>query len=121
MSGSNAVRPRLNAAVGDPVVERLRVARRTFAPRGSARGRLIDAAVDTYAVRRQHADPLTALRILVAGPPKAGNMWIKCLLAAIYDLRWEGGVAIPSTPSAAAAHRTRRLPTGHHLPPALPL
>ncbi len=28
------------------------------------------------------------MRILVAAPPKTGNMWVKCLLGAIYDLRW---------------------------------
>lgn len=38
--------------------------------------------------RRQAAPPTSDLRILVAGPPKTGNMWIKCLLANIYDLHW---------------------------------
>lgn len=28
------------------------------------------------------------MRILVAAPPKTGNMWAKCLLGTIYDLRW---------------------------------
>ena len=28
------------------------------------------------------------MRILVAAPPKTGNMWLKCLLGTIYDLRW---------------------------------
>jgi hypothetical protein len=28
------------------------------------------------------------VRILVAAPPKTGNMWLKCLLGTIYDLRW---------------------------------
>ena len=27
------------------------------------------------------------MRIIIAGPPKAGNVWLKCLLAHIYDLR----------------------------------
>ena len=27
------------------------------------------------------------MRIIVAGPPKAGNVWLKCLLGTIYDLR----------------------------------
>jgi hypothetical protein len=27
------------------------------------------------------------VRIIIAGPPKAGNVWLKCLLAHIYDLR----------------------------------
>lgn len=28
------------------------------------------------------------MRILVAAPPKTGNMWAKCLLGTIYGLRW---------------------------------
>jgi hypothetical protein len=28
------------------------------------------------------------VRILVAAPPKTGNMWAKCLLGSIYGLRW---------------------------------
>ncbi len=28
------------------------------------------------------------MRILVAAPPKTGNMWLKCLLGTIYELRW---------------------------------
>jgi hypothetical protein len=27
------------------------------------------------------------VRIIIAGPPKAGNVWLKCLLGHIYDLR----------------------------------
>jgi hypothetical protein len=27
------------------------------------------------------------VRIIIAGPPKAGNVWLKCLLGTIYDLR----------------------------------
>jgi len=27
------------------------------------------------------------VRIIIAGPPKAGNVWLKCILAHIYDLR----------------------------------
>jgi len=27
------------------------------------------------------------VRIVIAGPPKAGNVWLKCLLGTIYDLR----------------------------------
>jgi hypothetical protein len=27
------------------------------------------------------------VRIIIAGPPKAGNVWLKCLLSNIYDLR----------------------------------
>ncbi len=28
------------------------------------------------------------MRILIAAPPKAGNMWLKCLLGEMYGLRW---------------------------------
>ena len=27
------------------------------------------------------------MRIIIAGPPKAGNVWLKCILGTIYDLR----------------------------------
>ena len=27
------------------------------------------------------------MRIIIAGPPKAGNVWLKCILGHIYDLR----------------------------------
>jgi hypothetical protein len=29
----------------------------------------------------------TRVRIIIAGPPKAGNVWLKCILSHIYDLR----------------------------------
>ncbi|MGH2618511.1 MAG: sulfotransferase domain-containing protein, partial [Thermomicrobiales bacterium] len=28
------------------------------------------------------------MRIVIAGPPKTGNMWLKCLLGRVYGLRW---------------------------------
>ncbi len=28
------------------------------------------------------------MRIVIAGPPKTGNMWLKCLLGHAYELRW---------------------------------
>src|SRR5690242_8766279 len=28
------------------------------------------------------------MRIIIAAPPKAGNSWLKCLLADLYDLAW---------------------------------
>lgn len=31
---------------------------------------------------------MRGLRIVIAGPPKTGNMWLKCLLGRIYGLRW---------------------------------
>lgn len=35
------------------------------------------------------------MRIVVASSPKSGNHWIKCLLGAVYDLRWLGGEVKP--------------------------
>jgi hypothetical protein len=35
------------------------------------------------------------MRILIAAPPKAGNSWLKCLLAAIYDLEWLTAECVP--------------------------
>ena len=46
-----------------------------------------------HALRRDGSRPVdpNAPRILIAGPPKTGNMWIKCLLANAYGLRWIEG------------------------------
>src|SRR5215218_3117071 len=33
---------------------------------------------------QEETDPV---RIIIAGPPKAGNVWLKCILGHIYDLR----------------------------------
>jgi hypothetical protein len=38
------------------------------------------------------------MRILIAAPPKTGNVWLKCLLGSIYDLRWLKGAEIPPRP-----------------------
>ena len=38
------------------------------------------------------------MRILIAGPPKTGNMWLKCLLGQIYKLRWLLAGDIPDRP-----------------------
>ena len=38
------------------------------------------------------------MRILIAGPPKTGNMWLKCLLGQIYGLRWLPSGDIPGRP-----------------------
>lgn len=35
------------------------------------------------------------MRFVIAGPPKAGNVWLKCLLASIYDLRALGPKTSP--------------------------
>jgi hypothetical protein len=34
------------------------------------------------------AGEVRGVRIVVAGPPKTGNMWLKCLLGAVYGLEW---------------------------------
>ena len=38
------------------------------------------------------------MRIVIAGPPKAGNVWLKCMLAHIYRLRALGPKATPERP-----------------------
>ena len=38
------------------------------------------------------------MRILIAAPPKAGNMWLKCLLGTIYDLEWLKNTEVPHPP-----------------------
>jgi hypothetical protein len=38
------------------------------------------------------------VRIIIAGPPKAGNVWLKCILAHIYDLRPLGNSETPRRP-----------------------
>jgi Sulfotransferase domain len=38
------------------------------------------------------------MRILIASPPKTGNVWLKCLLGSIYDLEWLKGAEVPSRP-----------------------
>ena len=51
------------------------------------------------------------MRILIAGPPKTGNMWLKCLLGRAYGLRWlrpfetPEHVDLPSLKSWLAADR----------------
>jgi hypothetical protein len=35
------------------------------------------------------------VRIVIAGPPKTGNMWLKCLLGRAYGLRWLRGFETP--------------------------
>jgi hypothetical protein len=38
------------------------------------------------------------VRILIAAPAKAGNMWLKCLLGAIYELEWIKHGEVPERP-----------------------
>ncbi len=38
------------------------------------------------------------MRIVIAGPPKTGNVWLKCLLASVYDLRPLGPKLTPERP-----------------------
>ena len=40
-----------------------------------------------------------SVRIVIAGPPKTGNVWLKCLLASVYDLRPLGPKLAPDRPS----------------------
>ncbi len=45
------------------------------------------------------------MRIVIAAPPKAGNSWLKCLLASIYDLAWLRGGDTPERAELAALRR----------------
>ncbi|MDQ3696171.1 MAG: sulfotransferase [Chloroflexota bacterium] len=38
------------------------------------------------------------MRIVIAGPPKSGNVWLKCLLASTYGIRVLGPGAVPPRP-----------------------
>ena len=38
------------------------------------------------------------MRIVIAGPPKTGNMWLKCLLGQAYGLRWLRPFETPERP-----------------------
>lgn len=38
------------------------------------------------------------MRIVIAGPPKTGNVWLKCILGTAYDLRPLGPKAVPERP-----------------------
>ncbi|MCA9877715.1 MAG: sulfotransferase domain-containing protein, partial [Thermomicrobiales bacterium] len=42
------------------------------------------------------------MRIVIAGPPKTGNMWLKCLLGRAYGLRWLRPHETPERPDADA-------------------
>lgn len=42
------------------------------------------------------------MRIVIAGPPKTGNMWLKCLLGRAYGLRWLRPFETPVRPDFAA-------------------
>ncbi|MDQ3910768.1 MAG: sulfotransferase domain-containing protein [Actinomycetota bacterium] len=41
------------------------------------------------------------MRILIAAPPKTGNMWLKCMLGLIYDLKWVKNAELPRPELAA--------------------
>ncbi len=38
------------------------------------------------------------MRIVIAGPPKAGNVWLKCILGTVYGLQPLGPQAVPERP-----------------------
>ena len=42
------------------------------------------------------------MRIVIAGPPKTGNMWLKCLLGRAYGLRWLRAFETPASPDLAS-------------------
>jgi sulfotransferase family protein len=55
------------------------------------------------------------VRIVIAGPPKTGNMWLKCLLGRAYGLRWLRSFETPVSadfPSLRAWLADGRFPDG---------
>ena len=48
------------------------------------------------------------MRIVIAGPPKAGNVWLKCILSNVYDLRQLGPKATPTKANFAAFEAWQR-------------
>ena len=42
------------------------------------------------------------MRILIAAPPKVGNVWLKCMLGFMYDLQWLKPTEIPPRPDLDA-------------------
>lgn len=42
------------------------------------------------------------MKIVIAGPPKTGNMWLKCLLGRAYGLRWLRPHETPARPDVEA-------------------
>jgi hypothetical protein len=55
------------------------------------------------------------LRIVIAGPPKTGNMWLKCLLGRAYGLRWLRPFETPERADLAALQEwlaSRHFPKG---------
>ncbi len=53
------------------------------------------------------------MRIMIAGPPKAGNVWLKCLLGQIYGLR---PLARHETPPRPQFHLLKAWLEGGHFP-----
>ena len=76
-------------------VERLRGARDRVVPAGAGRDRLVRRALAAARpapageapIERAQPPLARDLRILIAGPPKAGNTWLKQLFATAYGLR----------------------------------
>jgi hypothetical protein len=95
----------LRTGVPTAAVARLQGMVAAAVPRGSARGRLVEAIRDTRSSHPKTARPGQDLRVLVAGPPKAGNLWIKCLLANIYGLRWIPDLDGPADTTLASLER----------------
>ena len=53
------------------------------------------------------------MRIMIAGPPKAGNVWLKCLLGQIYELR---PLSRQETPQRPQFHLLKAWLEGGHFP-----
>lgn len=86
-TGSRRWRDRL-AAAPSTARDRLHGIVLDAAPRGTTRGRILETIRDARSHHPKSTRPGQDLRILIVGPPKTGNVWIKCLLARVYGLRW---------------------------------
>jgi hypothetical protein len=77
------------ARIGDTINanarQRLRAVRRLVAPHGTALDRTLEAVME---MRPGDREVRSDVRAVIAAPPKSGNMWLKCLLASTYGLRW---------------------------------
>jgi hypothetical protein len=68
---------------------------------------------ETRLVAERADEECDRVRIMIAGPPKAGNVWFKCLLGQIYDLR---PLARHETPQRPQFHLLKAWLEGGHFP-----
>ncbi len=93
---------------------KLRRVRHRLVPPGSyverVGGRAAERLRKGFPIRGLGGGP-PALRIVIAGPPKAGNMWLKCLLGTAYGLRQLNDTNMPK--GATFAEFEQMVSRGH--------